>query len=162
MNAYIRNQKGYTMLLVLLTITIIGIMVPIFMSSIMNSSTQYKETEENIQLQKLADMGSLYFEKEVEALKEEAKAFIEHMENVEEEDVERIFYNYIEDELASYSKKTISIEENHEEFTIELNTIHRSDNEFVIDYTVIPSLNGGIDEGEPLTNTMTINMTIEE
>ncbi|RSL34759.1 hypothetical protein D7Z54_02660 [Salibacterium salarium] len=157
MNSYIRNQKGYAILVVLLTITMIGIMVPVVMSNIMNSSTQYNETEEDIQLNKLAEMGAFHFEKEAERIKEQTKTSIENMEKIEDDDdVELMFYTYIENSSLNGYEKTITLEENQEQFTITQNTMNRHEDKIVIDYTVSPSLNGGSEQGEPLNETITI------
>ncbi|WP_339147044.1 MULTISPECIES: hypothetical protein [unclassified Sutcliffiella] len=59
------SQKGYALLYVLLTIVLIGLFIPPLINSVLSSSLQYKKTEEIIQHDKLAEMGTIYFEKKV-------------------------------------------------------------------------------------------------
>lgn len=59
------SQKGYALLYVLITIVLIGLFIPPLMNSVLSSSLQYKKTEESIQHEKLAEMGTIFFEKKV-------------------------------------------------------------------------------------------------
>lgn len=59
------SQKGYALLYVLIIIVLIGLFIPPLMNSVLSSSLQYKKTEESIQHEKLAEMGTIYFEKKV-------------------------------------------------------------------------------------------------
>ena len=69
MKYLLKNQKGYTLILVLLIITIIGIMmVPLF-GSVLNNAQQNNKTEESIQLDSVSKMGMDYFQNHVRILK---------------------------------------------------------------------------------------------
>ncbi|NLP50318.1 hypothetical protein [Bacillus sp. RO1] len=61
----VRNDKGYTILIVLLTIVVIGLIAPPLINSVMSSSLQNKKTEENVQLENLTEMGIHYFRNDV-------------------------------------------------------------------------------------------------
>lgn len=67
------SQKGYALLYVLITIVLIGLFIPPLMNSVLSSSLQYKKTEEIIQHEKLAEMGSIFLEKKVIDILEEWK-----------------------------------------------------------------------------------------
>lgn len=60
-----KNDRGYALLIVLLTIVVIGIFIPLIMTSILSSVSQYNNTEKIAQHHHLADMGALYFERTV-------------------------------------------------------------------------------------------------
>ena len=62
-----KNQKGYAFLLVLGTIVIIGLLVPPLVFQVLSSSTQASQTEENIQLDNMYDMGKQIGRRHVEA-----------------------------------------------------------------------------------------------
>ncbi|WP_368503327.1 hypothetical protein AB3N04_13875 [Alkalihalophilus sp. As8PL] len=59
----IKNQRGYALLIVLLIITVIGIFAPILISNLMNSSIQFEKAEQDIQMQKMKEMGEMYAER---------------------------------------------------------------------------------------------------
>lgn len=61
----VRNEKGYTILIVLLTIVVIGLLAPPLINSVMSSSLQNQKTEENVQLENLTEMGIHYFRNDV-------------------------------------------------------------------------------------------------
>ncbi|TYS68929.1 hypothetical protein FZC76_08345 [Sutcliffiella horikoshii] len=61
----LRNDKGYTILIVLLTIVVIGLIAPPLINSVMSSSLQNQKTEENVQLENLTEMGIRYFRNDV-------------------------------------------------------------------------------------------------
>lgn len=73
MKTYQNSQKGYALLYVLLTIVLIGLFIPPLMNSVLSSSLQYKKTEESVQHEKLAEMGTVFFEKKVIDILEEWK-----------------------------------------------------------------------------------------
>lgn len=58
----IKNERGYALLLVLLTIVIIGIFIPVIFSSIISSSSQFQKTEEDIQRGKLEQMAEVHIQ----------------------------------------------------------------------------------------------------
>ena len=62
-----KNQKGYAFLLVLGTIVIIGLLVPPLVFQVLSSSTQASQTEQNIQLDNMYDMGKQMGRRHVEA-----------------------------------------------------------------------------------------------
>lgn len=72
MNKVFKNQNGFALILVLLTIIIIGILVPPLMNSVISNAKQVQISEEIIQKTKLIDMGKLMarntIEKEINLL----------------------------------------------------------------------------------------------
>ncbi|WP_078381917.1 Flp family type IVb pilin [Sutcliffiella halmapala] len=65
-----KNERGYALLIVLLTIVIIGLFIPPIMSSILSSATQFNKSEEKVQHQNLVGMSVNYFERTVTDLLE--------------------------------------------------------------------------------------------
>ncbi|KHF40959.1 type II secretion system protein [Halalkalibacter okhensis] len=69
------KEDGYALILVLLVIAVIGILAPIIISNIMSSANQFNKSEEDIQMAKLEEMGTLYIEtalqKTIEDVQEE-------------------------------------------------------------------------------------------
>lgn len=65
------SQRGYALLYVLLTIVLIGIFIPPLINSLLSSNLQYKKTEESIQHEKLAEMGTVFFENKIINILEE-------------------------------------------------------------------------------------------
>lgn len=61
MKLKLNKQNGYTLVLVLLIITIIFIIATPLINSVLNSSEQFNKTEEQIQLDKTYEMGKTYF-----------------------------------------------------------------------------------------------------
>ncbi|MFD2706174.1 hypothetical protein [Salibacterium lacus] len=156
------NESGYTMILVLLTVTIIGIMVPPIMSSIMNSSSQYNESEENIQRGKLMDMGTIRIEKKVELAVEEAEAIVEEQTREgETENPEDRFFRLLQNRLSA-SEETIVLKEGQQQFILSHNDPSREGGDITVSYEVTPSLNGGTDEVERLQDTVTVNVSLAE
>lgn len=70
---YLKQQKGYALILVLLIITIIGLFLPLLMSNILSSSHQYEKTEKMIQLEKISEMGVIYVERAIDLASEQAR-----------------------------------------------------------------------------------------
>src|SRR5690625_1290410 len=68
MKKVINTQSGYALLIVLLTITLIGIMAPVIASKLLSSSHQYYQAERNIQMKNLENMGIVYFEQSAHPL----------------------------------------------------------------------------------------------
>ncbi|SFQ22311.1 hypothetical protein [Salibacterium halotolerans] len=156
------NESGYTMILVLLTITIIGIMVPPIMSSIMNSSSQYNESEENIQRKKLMDMGTIRIEKKVELAVEEAEDIVEReTKEGETQDPEDRFFNLLQNRLPS-SEETIVLQDGGEQFILSHGSPSPSGGGITVSYEVTPSLDGGGKEAAKLQDTVTVNVSLAE
>ena len=62
-----KNQKGYSLLLVLGAIVIIGLLVPPLVYQIISSSTQASQTDQTVQLDNMYDMGKQMGRRHVEA-----------------------------------------------------------------------------------------------
>lgn len=62
----INNEKGYTLVLVLLIITLIMIFSLTLISNVLNSTAQNNKIEEKIQTERLEEMGKLYFQKVIQ------------------------------------------------------------------------------------------------
>ncbi|UAL46328.1 hypothetical protein K7887_15600 [Sutcliffiella horikoshii] len=65
MKEIFRNESGYTLLLALLLIVIIGLITPPLVSGVMNSTMQNKKSETIIQSENLLDMGKHFFRNEI-------------------------------------------------------------------------------------------------
>ncbi|WP_017186713.1 hypothetical protein [Alkalibacillus haloalkaliphilus] len=51
------NERGFALILVLIIIAVISITLPVIMTNLTNSAMQYQRSEEQLQLDKLEDMG---------------------------------------------------------------------------------------------------------
>ena len=69
----INNTKGYALIVVLLIIVVIAVMTPPIISKIMSNSSQFKIVEENLQIEKLGDMGLIYMDNSIDHSEEEAQ-----------------------------------------------------------------------------------------
>lgn len=58
---YIKNEKGYTLVAVLLIIAVVGIMTPPLINSVTSTTVQNQRTEQSVQLENFTDMGKEYF-----------------------------------------------------------------------------------------------------
>ncbi|MGD6872559.1 hypothetical protein ACQCU1_10205 [Sutcliffiella horikoshii] len=65
MKEIFRNESGYTLLLALLLIVIIGLITPPLVNGVMNSTMQNKKSETIIQSENLLDMGKHFFRNEI-------------------------------------------------------------------------------------------------
>ncbi|TYS59100.1 type II secretion system protein [Sutcliffiella horikoshii] len=65
MKPLMKNESGYTLLMVLLIIVVVGLMAPVLASAVMNSTLQNNKSEVLIQSENLIDMGKHYFRNEI-------------------------------------------------------------------------------------------------
>jgi len=72
----INREKGYTLVIVLVVIVIIGVFIPSIISNLMSSNLQYLKSEQNIQLKSLANMGVTYLDKSIDMASKEAKSIV--------------------------------------------------------------------------------------
>ncbi|CAG9619495.1 hypothetical protein [Sutcliffiella rhizosphaerae] len=98
MKQYRSTQGGYVLLYVLLTIVLIGLFIPPLMNAILTSNQQYKKTEEILQHEKLAEMGTVFFEKTVIDI---IKNWTPSSEDVSKDPdyIKQYVLTYLEDEL---------------------------------------------------------------
>ncbi|QOR66370.1 hypothetical protein IM538_21815 [Cytobacillus suaedae] len=164
---YIKSEKGYALIIVLITITVIMLVIPILVSSMLNSSKQFQTTEEDIQLTKLATMGVQYTEKAVEVSSEEAKqktlAWIEEQRNLEppvpepsEGEKRTKFIEFFKAELRNNyfpgDEIVIPLQPNRFMYKVEI-SIDSS-----VQYTVFPSVDGQFLSGDSIDGDIAVNI----
>ncbi|MBS4216994.1 hypothetical protein KHA96_01555 [Bacillus sp. FJAT-49711] len=147
MNNYIKKQNGYALILVLLIITIIAVLTPPIISSIMSSTHQYKKVEQNIQIENLREMGITYLEGVVEQSVNKLNTEIKYSNDSVE------YKNKLESNIAKFipgNQITKKFKEEGQQFRLKINLVNiDKNNQIVIDYQVTPSLNNSFDD----TNT---------
>jgi hypothetical protein len=163
---YFKNEKGYALIIVLLTITVIMLVVPVLVSTMLNSSKQFQMTEEEIQLTKLAAMGVQYTEKAVEVASEAAKqktlAWIEQQSlasDPSEEAKRSKFIEFLKEELQNSffpsDQIVISLQPNRYMYRVEVSI----DNS--VKYTVFPSVNGQFSSEDSIEGQIEVNVTFK-
>ncbi|MFB5282221.1 MULTISPECIES: hypothetical protein [Peribacillus] len=166
-----KNEAGYTLVLVLLTITLIFIFSLTLISSVLNSASQNKKTEENIQLNRLSEMGVTYTETAVKEANKQANASIVAWLNSDPAPSNpNIPYEYqlrfetALDTLIKYETNSIlekELEEDSERFKIVINAISlENTNTIKVVYTVTPSLTKEYSKTLSSQHTITINLNI--
>lgn len=160
------NQNGYSLILVLLIITVIGIMSIPILSSIMNSNDQFKKSEEKQQLTSLTDMGELYIQNAVQTATANAKnsvmTWLQSSPNPFPT-TDLITSRYLSElqtqmnTFAPSSGKIILLKDNSFQYKIS-STI--DSNNKIVNYTITPSLNGVYDLGNSVKGYISINLNI--
>ena len=124
------KQQGYALIIVLLIITIIGLLAPPLINSVLNSSLQAQKAEENIQTEKLIDMGKTYSRNNILKIVEEQS----QKRSTDEMIV------YLEQNLENKEQTLdFEIEQIEADFSIKYTDVSRSgedSNEINIHYTV--------------------------
>ncbi|NEU29786.1 type II secretion system protein [bacterium LRH843] len=137
----INEQRGYALIVVLLTITIIGIAAPVIVTSLLNSSHQYQKAEKDIQLTKLAEMGVVYFDRTVHNY---ISAW-EPPEGVEMEALMGLLLNDVGTFLNDkFPGSTLQFQAEGHQFRMDYLAMNQAEN--MITFDVIASVNGGVDE----------------
>ncbi|MFJ8255892.1 hypothetical protein [Peribacillus asahii] len=164
-----KNEAGYTLVLVLLTITLIFIFSLTLISSVLNSASQNKKTEENIQLNRLSEMGVTYMEKVVkEANKQANESIVKWLNSGSAPSNPNIPYEYkgefetaLDNLIETNPTLEKKLEEDGERFKIVINAISlENTNTIKVVYTVTPSLTTEYPETLSSQHTITINLNI--
>ncbi|MGE8078449.1 hypothetical protein [Peribacillus loiseleuriae] len=161
-----KNEAGYTLVLVLLTITLILIFSVTLISNVLNSALQNQKSEKNIQLDQSSRMGVMYVEKEINSANEEAKkAVIKWLNDLLTTDPiptnAEIAAKYEEKFRVKLVDQEIISSDNTYRFKIDYISITRADNTLTVTYTIIPSLNNVYAKADP-EREKTINIKIQE
>ena len=167
----LKNQVGYALVIVLLTITVIMILIPPILSNLLNSTQQYQTTEQRLQLTKLEDMGVIYFKKALNNATEEARTnvlvWLEDQSNAASDNVAIInqYKEELQSSLGNYglgSELEIIVEPNEERFKIMIDSITIEDNtNLSVKSSIIPSLDNKYDESNVIDQEQTINLQIQ-
>jgi len=159
MNA--KNEAGYTLVLVLLTITLIFIFSLTLISNVLNSANQNKKTEEKIQLNRLLEMGITYVEESVDKASSDAATSLYSSSLPESEcnftNLTDQYVCYFKHELKNYKlvpnqELNRTLEEEAEQFKMVIESIKQAENDnstIEVTYTVTASLNEYIKESTP-------------
>ena len=156
-----KNQKGYSLLMVLGAIVIIGLLVPPLAYQILSSSTQASQTDQSVQLENMYDMGKQTGRTHVEnAVKGNAgyAGFDGIGDNVTWDDV----VDHFSEELqVGVENNTLDI--NNLDFTtysgdveVEFIRVEEVDNRLEIEYRVVPVINS--DPSDEVTETFYVGI----
>ncbi|MEH6947677.1 hypothetical protein V7068_11520 [Bacillus sp. JJ634] len=139
-----KNEAGYTLVLVLLTITLIFIFSLTLISSVLNSANQNKKTEENIQLNRLSEMGVTYVEK---AINKVAATELQSSSEYDSTNLADQYMDFFKNELKEYKlipnqELEIPLEKTDKRFKIFVNsiTLENATNTIKVTYTITASL----------------------
>ncbi|MFC5464091.1 hypothetical protein [Lederbergia graminis] len=139
MNSLRKNQSGYALITVLLIIAIIGVVTPPIISNIINSTQQFKRSEENIQLEKLREMGINYMENSLQHIvnNSEPPTGLEQYKT----ELESKLYQFVP-ELGLRKE----MKEDAHAFRLIVESVEIEGNDLKITYRVTPTLNGIFEE----------------
>lgn len=160
------NQNGYSLILVLLIITVIGIMSIPLMSSIMNSNDQFQKSEEKQQLTNLTEMGEQYIQNAVSTSTADAKNNVQNWLQSSpnpfpnNDQITSSFLSELQTELNTFvpnNEIIIILKENSFQYKVDasIDTINKK-----VDYTITPSLNGIYDTENSINGEITINLDL--
>ncbi|WP_066063777.1 type II secretion system protein [Neobacillus soli] len=162
-----KNENGYTLIIVLLTIMVIGIMAISIMTNIMNSRLQFQKAEEKVQLTKLTKMGKVYIGNAVDTSTNQAKinvlAWLQTSPSPTPT-TSQITTRYISElntEMNKYVPRKdfeIVLKENTYRFKLNVEAINAIDK--IVKYTITPSLNGVYKGENSVSGEISINLNI--
>ncbi|WP_226036523.1 hypothetical protein [Aquibacillus saliphilus] len=162
-----KNQRGYALVIVLLTITIIALFIPPIMSNVMSSALQFQRTGEKLQLTKLEEMGQFYFESALEGAtigaKDSLTQWLDNQPDSIIDDNEAIVDKYkteLESELNSFEPE-LEIKLNDSRIKIILDSISVENRTISVSYTITPSLDSQYDDSNSLTEEQTIGIELD-
>lgn len=166
-----KNEAGYTLILVLLTITLIFIFSLTLISNVLNSATQNKKSEEDIQLNKLSQMGVTYVEKAVKKANKQAHENIVTWLNTNPApstpDIPNEYRTRFEDALKplikTYPTSEKVLQKNSERVKMVIDGIsleNGTTSTIKVVYTVTPSLKSEYDETLSVRKTIPIDLNI--
>lgn len=164
-NSLFKKQSGYALILVLLAITLIGVLSIPIVNSVLNSSQQYQKTEQNIQKEKLREMGIVYMESVVNNAINNLTTLLNDG-NFSLTTSEQ-YKNQLQSELLKIVPELNSgavkvIEEDRFMFSIKINSMElTADKNIIISYTVIPSINRNIEAKNASDEEVIINVKKE-
>ncbi|MCJ8006995.1 hypothetical protein ACFFF5_00245 [Lederbergia wuyishanensis] len=143
-NYLIKKQRGYALIVVLLIITIIAIITPPLISKIMNGALQYKKAEQNIQLEKLREMGITYIKSVVNESVNEINTEADALDNP------TAYKNKVESYILQVLPEfqiTKKFNKSENQFRLIINSINLdTSNRIVITYQITPSIKNNVDE----------------
>lgn len=160
------NQNGYSLILVLLIIAVIGIMSIPILSSIMNSNDQFRSSEEKQQLTGLTQMGELYIQNAVQTATANAKnnvlTWLQSSPNPfpTNDQITSRYLSELQTQMNTFapsSGKVIILKANSFQYKI-ISTIDTINKKVV--YTITPSLNGVYDSENSVNGNISINLNI--
>ncbi|MBD7909097.1 hypothetical protein H9659_12250 [Sporosarcina sp. Sa3CUA8] len=134
------KQDGYTLVLVLLVVLLIGILAPVMMSKIVSSKLQIQKTEQKIQLEKLRQMGVEYMESTVayanNQIASEPNPIIDntqYMKKLQE------YLRQVDSQFGNEVRKVLKKDD--QQFIIKINSTDMVDEDnIILSYTVTASI----------------------
>ena len=142
MQKHLKNEAGYTLILVLLIITLFFIFSITLMGNLLNSSAQNNKTEEKIQEENLMQMGVSYVERLIavtdQEVKKDTRFKIGNTDNETYENYQTVFKKLLE------TSKTVEVENNKFKYEItgykglsKDEAEAKKDDKFTIEYSII-------------------------
>ena len=164
----LKSTNGYEMIVVLLTITVVGIMVPILFMNVFNADRQFEKTEEDLQILKLREMGNKYMAEAADQSSDEAADIIqERLHDPEYDgnpanDFKQVFEARLKSHKLNpeYTIYARNEKQDGQQVKVGWEDIRwgETEDELVITYYVIPSLTDNITMEERQTSTYHINL----
>lgn len=143
----LKEQNGAALIVVLITIAIIGVMIPSIMSNITTSANQFERSEEYTQVNALIDMGVEFTHSVIEDSRDGAKESTEswlEQSNADPDSIISYFREQLNQSLRTKELNNgvrIDVGEEHG-FITELNSISVEDQSIEVDFVVTPVLEG--------------------
>lgn len=141
-----KHERGYTLIVVLLIIILIGIMAPLIITNIMNNSLHFKKSENKIQLTHLANMGEMYMNHAVsQAAVNSGNDMVIDEDNLNPDKIKEQFILNLQKELEMYRLPdglTIKMREDSYQFNMVITSIIKGENNTIeVDYTITSASN---------------------
>lgn len=143
MDKQLSNQNGYALVLVLLIIAVMGILTPPLVNSVLNNAKQFQRSEENIQLNKLIDMGKMYARNSI----------IDEINNLPTTSISDGI-DTLSSELSNVVKPLDS-SQNNQSFAIRYDSFDKQGDQLMITYTLTGGLKKSNQEVEEKSETET-------
>lgn len=157
-NSLLKKERGYALILVLLIITILAIIATPIISNILNSTLQYKKAEQNIQMDRLREMGITYMESVVE----QAISKNKYTGSESKDDLEN-YANKIKSDILQYIPVTKQFKEKGYQFHLEVEPVFMvKDSNIIISYQVTPSLKNTFDDSNTSVEEVIIHFKKKE
>ncbi|GAA0450496.1 hypothetical protein [Alkalibacillus silvisoli] len=164
------NEQGFALIIVLLIIAILGMLLPLVMSNLLNSAKEYQRTEEYVQLNKLEDMGVHLINEAIDQSEEVASLQTQnwidnHTSTPIDASITQNYKNELAKALSDYDldnglKLNVKKGDYANEVMID-DILIVSDMTIVVNYSVLPNIPGQEINRARTEGSRTINLELE-
>lgn len=159
----LKEQNGAALIVVLITIAIIGVMIPSIMSNITTSAKQFERSEEYTQVNALIDMGVEFTHSVIEGSRDTAKENTEswlEQGNVDSDSIVTYFREQLNSAMRTKGlEDSVRIDVGEENgFKTEIRSISVEGQSIEVDFVVTPVLENEVLDDEEETGTKTIEL----